>query len=107
MSEQSITNGKYKLQLGRGQAAVRSVPELPHFVLLPDEGYRYQETIYNDEWLRSNNLLLNRIPDEPRLVDHPEKAGPEWSRFIWGRRRYEQVMRKSFTPQEQLCTVHG
>ncbi|HVG21892.1 MAG TPA: cysteine synthase family protein [Blastocatellia bacterium] len=76
-------------------------------VLLPDEGYRYQETIYNDEWLRSNNLLLNRIPDEPRLVDHPEKAGPEWSRFIWGRRRYEQVMRKSFTPQEQLCTVHG
>ena len=37
MSEQSITNGKYKLQLARGQQAVRSVPEVPHFVLLPDE----------------------------------------------------------------------
>jgi cysteine synthase A len=78
----------------------RKNPGAKVVALLPDEGYRYQQTIYDDEWLRSNDLLLSEFPDEPRLVDHPEEAGPEWSHFIWHRRTYEQVMGRSFKPAE-------
>jgi cysteine synthase A len=78
----------------------RKNPGAKVVLLLPDEGYRYQQTIYDDDWLRSNNLLLAEFPGEATLVDHPEKAGPGWSRFIWRRRTYEQVMGRAFKPTE-------
>lgn len=90
-----------------GRWWARKNPGAKVVVLLPDEGYRYQQTIYNDDWLRANGLELDRFPEEARLVDHPEQAGPEWSRFIWQRRTYEQVMKRAFVPQESSCTVHG
>jgi cysteine synthase len=76
--------------------------------LLPDEGYRYQDTIYNDAWLHANDLWLSELPFEPRPVDQPEDAGPEWSSMLWNRRSYEQVMGRSFEepkdePKEALC----
>lgn len=61
-------------------------------VLLPDEGHRYQETIYNDPWLHENNLWLTSLPVGPRMVANPREAGPDWSRFLWNRRTYEEVM---------------
>lgn len=61
-------------------------------VLFPDEGYRYQETVYNENWLRANDCCLSGLPDEPRTVEHPAAAGPGWSRFAWGRRSYEQAL---------------
>jgi len=61
-------------------------------VLLPDDGYRYQETIYNDQWLHKNNLWLASLPSGPRLVANPLEAGPDWSRLLWDRRTYEEVM---------------
>lgn len=67
-------------------------PDASVVVLLPDEGYRYQETVYNDAWLRANDIWLSELPPAPRLVEHPRQAGPDWSRFLWGRRSYEQVL---------------
>ena len=75
--------------------------------LLPDEGYRYQETIYNDDWLRANNLWLTTLPSEPRLVNSPEDAGPKWSRMFWNRRTYEQAMGRSFETKEAVCLSRG
>jgi cysteine synthase len=60
--------------------------------LFPDEGYRYIDTIYNDEWLNSNGVLLKQLPAEPKLLKHPAEAGPEWSRILWNRRTYDQVL---------------
>ncbi|HEV8639297.1 MAG TPA: cysteine synthase family protein [Chloroflexota bacterium] len=64
--------------------------------LLPDEGYRYQDTVYSDAWLRDRDMLLSELPTEPRLVAHPADARPEWSRFLWGGRTYQQVLGGAF-----------
>jgi len=61
-------------------------------VLLPDEGYRYQETVYDDGWLRSNGAALDRLPEEPALVEHPSEVPRRWTRMQWGQRSYEEVL---------------
>jgi cysteine synthase A len=64
--------------------------------LLPDEGYRYQDTVYDDAWLRENQAYLAECPAEPRRVESPREAGPGWSWMGWNRRTYEQVMGAPF-----------
>ena len=61
-------------------------------VLFPDQGYRYQSTIYNDQWLSEQGLLLSGVPEEPSLVSHPrEEAGVQWTRIQWNRRALDEV----------------
>lgn len=67
-------------------------PDARVVVFLPDEGYRYQDTVHDDAWLRARSALLPRLPEVPALVTHPKEAGPGWSRMSWGRRTYEEVM---------------
>ena len=67
-------------------------PDAKVVVIFPDEGYRYQSSIYNDAWLQQNGVWLESLPDEPRLSAHPMEAGPRWSRLLWNRRTYEEVM---------------
>ncbi len=71
-------------------------PHAQVVVLLPDEGYRYQDTIYHDDWLRRNDLWLDQIPRSPKLVSHPLEAGPGWSQLNWKRRSYEHILGKPF-----------
>ncbi len=71
-------------------------PDAKVVVFFPDEGYRYQDTVYNDNWLRANNVMLSQLPVKPCEVTHPTKAGNHWSSFSWNRRTYEQVMGKHF-----------
>lgn len=61
-------------------------------VLLPDEGYRYQETVYDDAWLRANGARLDRLPEEPVLAAHPSEVAQRWTRLAWGRRSYQEVL---------------
>lgn len=70
-------------------------PDATVVVLFPDEGYRYQDTVYNDEWLYANGLSLAALPAEPLVVDHPLSAGPDWSCIGWNCRTYEQVLGNS------------
>jgi cysteine synthase A len=64
----------------------------PRGVLLPDDGHRYQSTVYDDDWLREQGVGLDGPPPEPVLVGHPSEAGPGWSWLQWGRRSYEEVV---------------
>jgi len=80
----------------------RQNPRSKSVVLLPDEGWRYQETVYNDDWLRANGLWLTQLPKEPRVVTHPRQTGCEWSRLSWDRRTYEQVLGEPFRLAEAL-----
>lgn len=74
----------------------RAHPDQTTVVILPDEGHRYQDTVYDDDWLGQNQLLAP-LPDEPREVSEPaDGATAPWSRFAWRRRTYEQVMGRSF-----------
>jgi cysteine synthase len=72
-------------------------------VMLPDDGTRYLDTVYDDAWVlhespdRAARLLPAQggppAPEQsgPRTVEHPAAAGPQWSRMRWGRRRLDEV----------------
>jgi S-sulfo-L-cysteine synthase (3-phospho-L-serine-dependent) len=81
---------------------LRQNPGARVVVIFPDEGYRYQDTVYNDEWLQHNNLLLTQLPSGPELVNHPAEAGLNWSRIHWNRRSLDSITGGSFKPGE-LC----
>jgi cysteine synthase A len=62
-------------------------------VLLPDEGYRYQDTVYDDGWLRAAGHLGAAVPDEPARVSQPAQPGGPWTSLAWGRRSFDEVVR--------------
>jgi cysteine synthase A len=73
-------------------------PDATVVVVLPDEGYRYQDTVYNDAWLHERNLWLDNLPESPVRVDHPlEARSDEWTCMDWNRHTYEQVMGAPFS----------
>ncbi|HVG17887.1 MAG TPA: cysteine synthase family protein [Blastocatellia bacterium] len=72
-------------------------PDANVVVLFADEGYRYQNNVYDDEWLSDNSAWLPSLPPGPTLVQHPSEAGPGWSHIDWNRRTYEQVLGQSFS----------
>ncbi|MGH9002136.1 MAG: cysteine synthase family protein, partial [Acidimicrobiia bacterium] len=66
----------------------RTNPDATVVALLPDEGHRYSDTVYDDAWLRRQGLFLHghpgargirRLPARPGEVTDPKDAGPEWS----------------------------
>lgn len=76
-------------------------PDTTVVVLFPDEGYRYQETVYNDEWLRAQRLTRSALPEAPHLTDHPHATESDWSYYRWSRRTYEQVLGGPFEPNSE------
>lgn len=70
-------------------------PEARVVCIFPDDGYRYTDTIYNDEYLWRENLWLPELPDSPEKVEHPADAGPGWSYIEWGRCSYDQVLKRT------------
>jgi cysteine synthase A len=74
------------------QWKARLEPDARVVVLLPDEGYRYQDTVYDDAWLRRHGLRLRRLPSRPVEVDKPSDEGPEWSWLRWNRRPLAAVV---------------
>jgi len=67
-------------------------PDKAVVCLLPDEGYRYVETIYSDDWLEQNGISTRRRIETPIDVEHPLEARPEWARLDWNRRTLDEVM---------------
>ena len=53
-------------------------------VILPDEGARYRDTVYNRSWLQRHGAFLRRKPGEPALVSDPSQVRGGWSRMDWG-----------------------
>ena len=75
----------------------RQNPEANVVVVLPDEGYRYQDTVYNDQWLHEKKLWLDKLPEAPQRVEHPHEARNEWTCMDWNRRTYEDVLGTPFS----------
>jgi cysteine synthase A len=61
-------------------------------VMLPDEGYRYQDTVYDDEWLRTAGHLNAQVPAGPAEVSQPTQPGGPWTSLAWARRSLEEVV---------------
>jgi cysteine synthase len=70
----------------------RENPDQLTAVILPDEGYRYQDTVYDDAWLREQGAWLDALPRGPVEWDRPHDGADPWSFHRWGRRTFGQVM---------------
>ncbi|RKT17072.1 cysteine synthase A [Streptomyces sp. 1114.5] len=66
-------------------------PDAKVVVMLPDEGYRYQETVYDDAWLASQGHTAPP-PSAPVEVDDPTRPTHRWSRYAWNRRSLAEVV---------------
>lgn len=69
----------------------RAHPDALTVVMLPDEGHRYQDTVYDDAWLASGGHLDGPVPVEPASLARPAAVGQAWTSFAWDRRTYDAV----------------
>jgi cysteine synthase len=67
-------------------------PDALTVVMLPDEGYRYQDSVYDDEWLMAQGHLDAPLPPEPVQVDHPADPDGPWTTYGWARRTVAEVL---------------
>jgi len=90
---------KYGLYMGPTSGAAwlvadwhaRKSPKSVVVAILPDEGHRYQSTVYNADWIAEKGLTRASLPSNPLTVENPAFAIDEWSRFAWGRRTRAEV----------------
>ena len=68
-------------------------PDSKVVMVLPDEGHRYQSTVYNADWLREQGIEPAPASGGPVTVKHPLDAPPAWARLVWARRGFDDVMR--------------
>jgi cysteine synthase A len=68
-------------------------PETSVVVIFPDEGYRYQQTLYNDTWLDTVAGWPPRLTGGPRRVDRIAPGGEaDWTYFNWRGRSLEEAL---------------
>jgi len=67
----------------------RTHPDGLAVVMLPDEGHRYIDTVYDDQWLASRH---QPVPAEPTYVADPARHDEPWPAYRWARRGFAEVM---------------
>lgn len=71
----------------------RQAPDMATMVIMPDEGHRHSDTVYNSDWLYKLDGWPISIPSEPADVVHIQPAAEtEWTRFPWQRRTLNAVL---------------
>jgi len=81
--------------VGRWVASAR--PGARVAIIMPDEGHRYAETVFDDAWLASLPGWPCPSPGVPRLLTAVEPASEaDWTRFRWARRSLDQIARAQF-----------
>jgi cysteine synthase A len=76
-----------------GRWAASRYPDARVAVIMPDEGHRYAETVYDDKWLASLPGWPGKSSPEPRLLTSIEPASEaDWTRFSWARRSLKVML---------------
>jgi cysteine synthase len=70
----------------------RNNPDAKVVCILPDDGFRYTDTVYDDQYLVHNNLYLSELPMHPMEVEHPLAAASSWSCMKWMKRTLKDVV---------------
>jgi len=69
----------------------RRNPDALCAVILPDEGYRYQDTVYDDAWLEAQGAKLDVLPREPVEWERPHDGTDPWAYYHWNRRTFAEA----------------
>jgi cysteine synthase A len=77
-------------------------PDKKALVLMPDQGYRYQETVYNDEWLKLSRVYLDAPSLEPKLLSCASEMYSQWSYVNWNRRSYVEMTGVPYSTYDSL-----
>ncbi len=68
-------------------------PDARVAVILPDEGHRYLDTVYDDAWLATlPGWPVEQAPSPTTIEKIAPADEASWTRFGWNRRRRDQVM---------------
>jgi len=59
--------------------------------IFPDEGHRYVESVYDENWLSSVPGWPTSIRDEPMMIETPAMELTGWSSYRWCRRTLAEV----------------
>src|SRR3546814_3377817 len=57
----------------------RKHPDVVTVVILPDEGHRYQHTVYSDKWLEAQDGWPADVPNRPDTLSRMEPHGDRTS----------------------------
>ncbi|RMI14807.1 PLP-dependent cysteine synthase family protein [Sinorhizobium meliloti] len=77
-----------------GHWRARKFPNETVVVICPDEGHRYVEAVYDEEWRKQNGCFDQGVLlDAPASEEHPATALPPWNRYCWNRRTREAVLK--------------
>lgn len=76
-----------------GRWAASTWPGARIAVIMPDEGHRYAETVFDDAWLGALPGWPCSPPSEPRELTIVEPGSEaDWMRIIWARRSLDQIV---------------
>ncbi|ODT07334.1 MAG: pyridoxal-5-phosphate-dependent protein subunit beta [Mesorhizobium sp. SCN 65-20] len=76
-----------------GDWIARSNPDAVVAVIMPDEGHRHADTVYNDDWLAKLSDWPCEAARAPETLASIEpRAEWEWTRFEWSRRHLDNVL---------------
>ncbi|MBW6425754.1 cysteine synthase family protein [Rhizobium sp. XQZ8] len=65
-------------------------------ILMPDEGHRYADSAYDDDWLNSKVPRWRSVcSDRPVTITNPHADLAQWTRLEWGRRPRSDVIAQS------------
>ena len=80
-----------------GRWAASNRPGARVAVIMPDEGHRYAETVFDDTWLGALPGWPCSPPSEPRELSSIEPGSEaDWMRFNWARRSLDQIVHDEF-----------
>jgi hypothetical protein len=68
-------------------------PDAHVAVIMPDEGHRHADTVYNDQWLAALPGWPCEAPSAPTVLSRIKPgAESDWTRFSWQRRSLDDVL---------------
>jgi cysteine synthase A len=71
----------------------RNNPDAATIVIMPDEGHRHADTVYDDQWLASLSGWPVSIPAEPTQIEQIRPADETtWTSFAWNRQTLDTAL---------------